>query len=178
MNVNLGAGRTEKLDNWVRLDYITPFAKKYKSWEDKIDVYHDLAIVQPLPFSDCSIDLFYCEWVFQHLPNDIVSHIMNEVYRCLKKDGGFRIIVPDMVYEFVNTFWTRKSNHYRNPYDYYRSGRIINYYYYTKIFKMLKEAGFIKIYKSKSGVSKFKELLENDFDRHKHYRSLYADCIK
>lgn len=48
-----------------------------------------------LPFGDNSIAKVQSQDVFEHLPFEKVSFVMDEVYRVLKPGGTFRLSVPD-----------------------------------------------------------------------------------
>ena len=57
------------------------------------DIEHD--VTTPLPFASDSIAGFQSQDVFEHLPYEKLPDILNEVYRCLRVGGIFRMSVPD-----------------------------------------------------------------------------------
>jgi SAM-dependent methyltransferase len=59
----------------------------------EFDIAHDAS--QPLPFADGSIKGFQSQDVFEHIPYEKVSGILDEVYRCLQPGGVFRLSMPD-----------------------------------------------------------------------------------
>jgi len=48
-----------------------------------------------LPFPDSSQEVVYASHVLEHLPDQVLAHVVREVHRVLKPGGGFRIEVPD-----------------------------------------------------------------------------------
>jgi SAM-dependent methyltransferase len=57
------------------------------------DVVCDLR-TEGLPFADNSIDAFHSSHLIEHIADP--TQLFNEVYRCLKSGGVFRISTPDM----------------------------------------------------------------------------------
>jgi len=56
----------------------------------------DLSLKIPLPFPDESFRAIYTSHFFEHLKLSQVKYLFLQVYRCIKKDGVFRIAVPDL----------------------------------------------------------------------------------
>jgi SAM-dependent methyltransferase len=56
-------------------------------------VRHD--IIEPLPLSDNSVDIYQSEDVFEHVSPCILPTVINEIYRVLKPGGLFRLSLPD-----------------------------------------------------------------------------------
>lgn len=90
--VNIGSGNWFKC-GWKTLDYVT---EENKVCRKLIDYNHDLMSLEKLPFSDESVEIFYVEHVLEHLPSIQCNHLFREFFRCLKKNGVVRIIVPDI----------------------------------------------------------------------------------
>jgi SAM-dependent methyltransferase len=140
LRINLGAGNWF-VRGWRVLDHQGHW---YRFAPGFIDFPHDLTSLRPFPFADGSVDLFYCEHVFEHLNDACCARAFREAYRCLKAGGGFRTVVPDadLIYaklrandaEFFRR-WTERDNiglseafrvligHARSPLDEEEFGR-------------------------------------------------------
>lgn len=77
-----------------------PEKKKYEDWiglslytDDKKHIVQD--ITNKLPFTDESIDIFQSEDVFEHIDYQRLRSVINEIHRVLKKEGMFRLSMPD-----------------------------------------------------------------------------------
>ncbi len=92
LKVEIG-GLKQYKKGWKNIDHIS---KQYSFNKGYIDYDIDLKKKDVFPFCDNSVSLFYSEHVLEHFSNDVVQHILNECHRCLKKNGGLRIVVPDM----------------------------------------------------------------------------------
>jgi len=57
------------------------------------DIPHDAKA--KLPFADGSIVGFQSQDVFEHIPYDAIVPILDDIFRCLKTGGPFRLSVPD-----------------------------------------------------------------------------------
>jgi len=57
------------------------------------EIKHDAR--DPLPFESNSIEKIQSQDVFEHLPYELIPSVLDDVYRVLKKDGLFRLSVPD-----------------------------------------------------------------------------------
>lgn len=91
--VNIGGGEFYKR-YWRVLDYLD---SEWYSWNKRfIDYNFDLTSNKSLPIEDNSVKLFYSEHTFEHIPDEMCQHVFAEMYRCLKKGGGVRIVVPDI----------------------------------------------------------------------------------
>ena len=90
--VDVGGGLRYKR-NWKVLDF---YSEWYSYDKRCIDYNFDLMRKEKLPFEDNSVKLFYSEHTFEHITDEAVQHTLNEMYRCLEKGGGLRIVVPDI----------------------------------------------------------------------------------
>lgn len=61
-----------------------------------IFVHRDLS--GQLPFPDGSADYVYCSHFLEHLSRPDAVRLLAEAHRILKKDGIFRVCVPDLAY--------------------------------------------------------------------------------
>lgn len=96
--VNLGGGYFFQR-HWKVLDHPT----KWYTYKTKaIDIDFDLTSNKPLPFKDNSVYLYYSAHVFEHIPDEFCQHILNEVYRTLKRGGAIRIMLPDFDKAYKN----------------------------------------------------------------------------
>jgi predicted SAM-dependent methyltransferase len=95
--VNLGAGGFYH-PMWTNVDMPNAFYKKQQ--EGNIHVYHNLVGSQPFPFDTESVSIFYTSHTIEHLPDQSVKNLFNEVHRCLKYNGLFRLACPDMEIQY------------------------------------------------------------------------------
>jgi SAM-dependent methyltransferase len=113
IKVNLGSG-TNTIEGWINIDkswniYLSKFptVKRilYKlgvipegafqaDWKGKNVIRHD--VKKGLPFEDESVNFIYCSHLLEHLTRDDAKKVCQEAYRVLKKDGIFRVVVPDL----------------------------------------------------------------------------------
>ena len=94
MLINIGAG-SFKHPLWINMDFSNEF---YASVQNGNMITHDLSLRKDFPFGDRSVNVYYCSHVIEHLNNQCVQKMFDEVYRTLKKDGVFRLTCPDMEY--------------------------------------------------------------------------------
>jgi len=90
--INIGSCRFRKED-WLNLD--KPCAH-YSSRQSPIDLPHDLMTLNPLNLRDASLAAAYTSHTIEHLSDPNVTHLFQEVYRILEKEGAFRITCPDI----------------------------------------------------------------------------------
>ncbi len=57
------------------------------------EIEHNL--LNPFPFPDETFSKIQSQDVFEHLPKDSVSKVLDEIYRVLAPNGVFRLSVPD-----------------------------------------------------------------------------------
>lgn len=89
-------------DNFIYFGNLLPDEPQYKSGLfyglaliprfDK-DILHDARC--RMPFSDGSIAGFQAQDVFEHIPYDDLTSILDDIFRCLRSGGIFRLSVPD-----------------------------------------------------------------------------------
>jgi predicted SAM-dependent methyltransferase len=86
LKVHLGPGTGNYLEGWVNVDanFITA----------KIDVWANM--LDPLPFRDESVDLFYSHHVIEHLPDSHLPSHFQGMFNALRRGGGIRIGVPHL----------------------------------------------------------------------------------
>ena len=107
VNLNIGAGSYE-IKNFISLDYLSghyyrkesPYYRnnKLKFKRMSYDMRND-----NIPFDDNSVDNIYCSHVIEHIETGYVQNFYKEAFRVLKKQGVFRISVPDsdFLYKFM-----------------------------------------------------------------------------
>lgn len=85
IKVHLGPGQQNYLKGWINVDanFITA----------KCDVWADLR--NKLPFRDNTVSAFYSHHVIEHLPDSLLMYHFQEMYRCLKVGGTFRVGGPN-----------------------------------------------------------------------------------
>jgi predicted SAM-dependent methyltransferase len=86
LKVHLGPGQGNYLEGWINVDanFLTA----------RIDVWANL--LEPLPFRDGSVDVFYSHHVIEHLPDSHLPKHFNEMFKALRPGGGLRIGVPHL----------------------------------------------------------------------------------
>jgi len=85
--LNIGGSNWFKM-GWLNLDYYADNAFT--------DINQNLLEDQELPFTDESLEIIFTSHILEHLPDEVVSNLLKECYRVLKKRGLMRISVPDM----------------------------------------------------------------------------------
>jgi predicted SAM-dependent methyltransferase len=87
LKVQLGPGQKNYIGGWLNVD---------ANWiSAKIDLWADLRI-RRLPFKDSSVDVFYSHHVIEHLPDSSLLTHFQDMYRCLRSGGGFRVGGPNL----------------------------------------------------------------------------------
>ena len=91
--LNLGCGRQIK-SGYVNLDII--------NWEG-VDIVRD--VLRGIPFNDNWFDEVTADYLITQIANnkDFIF-VMNEVWRVLKRDGVFKLKVPDVRYTGTDSF--------------------------------------------------------------------------
>jgi SAM-dependent methyltransferase len=92
--LNIGAGKFVK-DNWRIMDY-GDYSSDVVFPKDLIDFNINLIARKSWPIADGSVDLVYCSHCLEHLGTETAQFVFKEVLRILKKDGVFRVTLPDM----------------------------------------------------------------------------------
>lgn len=81
---------------------LSPREEQYKSGrfyglsprpETERDIRHDAR--DPLPFGSASIRVFQSQDVFEHIEYERVPFVLDEIFRCLRSGGIFRLSLPD-----------------------------------------------------------------------------------
>lgn len=119
MNVQYGCGKCAP-DNWINFD-ISPTLRlerlpiigrffTRKEWGAYPKNVRIGDILKGLPnIKDNSCDAVYCSHVLEHLPYYDLQIALKNTYNMLKKDGVFRLVVPDMEV-YVNTYLQNKKD--------------------------------------------------------------------
>ena len=69
---------------------------KYRNGFGTDDENHILFdILDTMPLENNTIDIYQSEDVHEHIEHELLVDQINEVHRCLKKNGLFRLSVPD-----------------------------------------------------------------------------------
>ena len=98
---NLGAGTWEH-PCWTNIDL--PAQTPEFAAIQAPGIHHDFVKDDTLPIESNQVEAFYCSHVVEHIPDFANNNLFNEVYRCLKKGGIFRISTgpcADMDWEAV-----------------------------------------------------------------------------
>jgi predicted SAM-dependent methyltransferase len=97
---NIGSGSFHH-PYWTCIDYDSDWYGK-----DREIIHYDLTALEPLPLKDDSAKIHYTSHTIEHVPDDAVQNLFNEVYRTLEKGGLFRITTgPD-----AETDWRALKN--------------------------------------------------------------------
>ena len=112
-----------------------------------------------LPFKDDSLEFINSDNSLEHFRNPFF--ILQECYRCMKKKGKMRLVVPNCQYfplVIINLFYDIDKFWYWYMNLKFKEGRTVHYALFTKhlICELIKEVGF-KI-KSKKGFLYSKEI--------------------
>jgi Uncharacterized protein conserved in bacteria len=183
LRVHLGPGQKNYINGWINVDA--------NMFTGKCDVWADLR--NPLPFHDSTIGAVYSHHVIEHLPN--LQYHFNEVYRCLKPGGIYRVGGPNgdsAIAKFIEN-----DKEWFGDYPDKREsigGRFENFIFcrqehltiltYSFMFELLNEAGFKTIkpclpVKETSAPEAFHECLlkeyETDFEMP---HTLIMECVK
>lgn len=110
--VNIGAGGFYHR-YWTNLDKDNDFYRKIQS--QTLYKSYDITSLSPLPFEDSSVDIFYTSHTIEHINDKCAEFLFRDVFRCLKKNGVFRVTCPDMELQYNAyarsdpTFWPQPS---------------------------------------------------------------------
>ena len=86
MKVHLGPGQGNYLPGWINLD-----ANRFTA---RVDVWANL--LDPLPFRDVTVDVFYSHDVIEHLPDAFLPTHFRDMHRALKPGGVIRVGGPNI----------------------------------------------------------------------------------
>lgn len=183
LRVHLGPGHKNYIAGWINVDA--------NMFTGKCDVWADLR--NPLPFHDSTLDAVYSHHVIEHLPN--LQYHFNEVYRCLKPGGIYRVGGPNgdsAIAKFIENDkdWFGDWPDRRDSIG----GRFENFIFcrqehltiltYSFVAELMRRAGFAKItlclpIKETGAPELFWECLSNenetDFDMP---HTLMMECVK
>lgn len=68
--------------------------------EEAVHIAHDLMSGKRLPIESNTLKVAYTSHVIEHLSDRAVRYLFEEVYRCLRPGGFFRIVSPDLDLEY------------------------------------------------------------------------------
>jgi predicted SAM-dependent methyltransferase len=84
LKVHLGPGQGKYIEGWLNVDANFISAK--------IDLWANL--MNPLPFRDNSVEVFYSHHVIEHLPDWYLPQHFQQMFQALSPGGGVRIGAP------------------------------------------------------------------------------------
>ena len=90
----VSVGKRFELTNkkWIGLT-LPKYGENGYGTEDENHILFD--ITTRMPLDDNTIDIYQSEDVHEHIEYDLLVDQINEVYRCLKPGGLFRLSIPD-----------------------------------------------------------------------------------
>lgn len=84
--INCGCGAKYYIsDEWENIDF-----NSHSHFVKKVN------LLKGLPYQDESVDLVFSSCLLEHFDLNQTSFFLDEIFRCLKKDGIVRIVVPDL----------------------------------------------------------------------------------
>jgi len=175
--LNIGCGDNVRKD-FINLDY---------NWRKGQELCWDIT-QKPIPLKENTLEGIYTEHCLEHISLNDCRKLLKQLYRLLKKDGIFRIVVPDG--ELYLDIYHKKKNgeNVKMPYEesyitpmdringLFRGHGHLFIYDFNTMKKILFEAGFRKITKSSymTGNNK-KMLIDTEWRKNE---SLYIEAIK
>lgn len=88
--LNIGAGPVWQHERFIAIDQC--FETDEALGRINVDLVKDI----PLPFEDNSFKGIYSSHCFEHLTEQEITKILEELYRVLESGGTIRVVVPDM----------------------------------------------------------------------------------
>ena len=172
IKLELGAGK-RKMEGWTTIDM-----------EDSCDIFLDLR--SPIPFPDNSVDTIYSSHLLEHFYYSDLVDFLAECYRILKKDGSFKVAVPNAkIYldAYLNKveldidyyFRYKPAFNYNSKIDY------VNYIaYMNRGHHYMFDEENLPIILANTGFSNVRvREFDPSLDKEKrHYESIYAEGIK
>jgi len=77
---------------WIGLT-LPKYGENGYGTEDENHILFD--ILDKMPLDDNTVDIYQSEDVHEHIEYDLLIEQINEIYRCLKPGGVFRLSIPD-----------------------------------------------------------------------------------
>lgn len=102
--LNIGAGPWTR-EGWATLDNPCP----HYTWPEPPDIAMDLTEMKPIPLEGGSVDLIFCSHLVEHLFDDQVDYLFDEVRRVLRPGGVFRVTCPDVEWSVAEYKGNRMS---------------------------------------------------------------------
>lgn len=195
--VNLGSG-PNGIAGWINVDYgLMPWLSQHNVLRNllaKIRVFPSNYLVEwpklklvdirkKFPFKTKSIDYLYCSHVLEHFEKEECKEILRECRRVLKKDGIFRIVLPDLnmmiknyknADEFCNEFYGFEKDKFNKLEKFFIRGHLWMYDF-ESIKKMLIECGFKKVSEVAFQKGSCVDIKKLDYGGHRTI-SMYIEC--
>ncbi len=172
IKLELGAGK-RKMQGWTTIDM-----------EDSCDIFLDLR--SPIPFPDNSVDTIYSSHLLEHFYYSDLVDFLAECYRILKKDGSFKVAVPNAKI-YLDAYLNKAELdidyyfRYKPAFNYNSKIDYVNYIaYMNRGHHYMFDEENLPIILANTGFSKVRlREFEPSLDKEKrHYESIYAEGIK
>ena len=90
---NIGSGSFSH-PAWTNIDLPSKWYEGQQA--NNIDIELDLMSLKAIPIDNNIAEIVYSSHTIEHISNDAVQNMFNEVYRILKKGGIFRVTTPNI----------------------------------------------------------------------------------
>lgn len=92
---NIGAG-CFRHPYWHSVDYVQTHYDTIISSADPNLINYDLMSREPLPLESGLAEVFYSSHTLEHIDSESMAFVLKDIYRCLKKEGILRLVLPDV----------------------------------------------------------------------------------
>ncbi len=79
-------------------------------YNPECDIAYDPFDCKPLPIDDASAELFHSRFAMEHITDTHAEYLLRDIYRCLKKNGVVRFIIPNLELDYIA--YKKQDYHY------------------------------------------------------------------
>jgi len=152
-----------------------------EEWSPKIK-YRDIR--NRLPFDSRTVDYVYSSHLLEHLTREETKSLCKEVHRILKKDGVFRVVVPDL-YKAVLNYQQNNIEYFGGTMDKPIADQLLDYMMLGTFHKWMYDASSLRRLLLDSGFDiteeywfRFGKMVDLDKIENHHRRSIYVEAYK